>query len=206
MKLTKLLSVLSALVFCAGVVIVARAQQPGAIDKRNTITSGAERRNALIAEQTKSAEESIARLQQSLKSLQQAQQKSRGQVVQYTLSLYGFDRKVQNAVAEFVNAQEAALEPLRAQSSRIAQVAAKTPADAQMKTLLAELRASTEKEKARRAAAVKSLDAVIGFSKDLRLEATLTSLGIIGDETLILAGVDLNRMGALAKSASMSSK
>lgn len=99
------------------------------------------------------------------------------------------DTATQDAILEFVNAEEKARGAVRETGRKVFE-AARTGAvaDTQMSVLLGEFRNAVLDEKARRVAAARALDEKIGYTKKPRLEALLVMMGFIGDEALYMAG------------------
>jgi hypothetical protein len=118
----------------------------------------------------------------------QANATARERGLRSLLAEAGFEQKdVQDAVVAFVNEQDQAREPLRDQAAKLMDtVTGAATGDALVPGLLAELRKNVAAEKERRKAAETALDAKINYSKQPRLEAILTVLGIIGDEAVSL--------------------
>lgn len=122
--------------------------------------------------------------------MMQRMQQMREEGMRRMLTDAGFaDAIVQDAIIAFGAAQEKATQSLRQKMRQVTE-AARTGAvtDAQMSTLLAEFRADVAAEKTRRAAAQKDLDTKVNFSKQPRLDALLTTMGLIGDEAAVVGG------------------
>ncbi|HEX8235869.1 MAG TPA: hypothetical protein VF600_07920 [Abditibacteriaceae bacterium] len=103
------------------------------------------------------------------------------------------DAATQNTIVEYIageqEAREKSRQSLRTANQKLAQ-AVRTGAvtQAQLGTLLGEFQNAAADEKERRATTAAELDRKVGYSKNPRLEAVLTILGAIGDESLYLAG------------------
>jgi hypothetical protein len=103
------------------------------------------------------------------------------------------DAATQNTIVEYVaseqEAREKSRQTIRTANQKVAQ-AVRTGAvtDAQLGILLGEFQNAVADEKERRAATASELDSKVGYSKNARLEAVLTILGAIGDESLYMAG------------------
>lgn len=110
------------------------------------------------------------------------------QSVRQQLQASGFtDKALQDAVIDFMQAQEKARGPLRDKAREVgAAIRNNATTDTQMATLTNAFRIAIEDEKTRSEAALKTLDAKIGYAKKPRLEALLMMLGLIGDETSYL--------------------
>jgi hypothetical protein len=103
------------------------------------------------------------------------------------------DAATQNTVLQYVNSEQEAREKaratLRTANQKLAQ-AVRTGAvtEAQLGTLLDEFQNAAADEKERRAKASAELDRKVGYTRNPRLEAVLTTMGAIGDEFLYMAG------------------
>ena len=109
----------------------------------------------------------------------------REQAIRQGLTQLGFTQaETQDALVEFVNAQEAATRPLQ-EKQRALMTALVNPAttNEQISVLTTEWTALATAEKTRRAQAIKDLDASISYSKNPRLNALLTVFGVLGDES-----------------------
>jgi hypothetical protein len=96
----------------------------------------------------------------------------------------------QDAVVALLEEQEQALDPLRLQAKRLAQaVASKDVPDAQIGTMLQELRAALKTEQGRRTVALTEMNAKIHYDQDPRLETALLFFGVVGDEAGVLDAV-----------------
>lgn len=128
---------------------------------------------------------------------QQFMRQMQEQRIRGMLAPAGFtDAALQDAVIAFVNEQDKATEELQQKQRQIARAAREGGmADAQLATLLADFRAAVAAEKTRRATATTALDAKIEFSKKPRLDALLTTAGIIGDESSIVDSMAGRGMG-----------
>ena len=124
-------------------------------------------------------------------------QDRRAETLRQSLTQGGFEEKtLQDAVIEFADEQIKAALSLREKTSKISDaVADKTTTDAQISVLLNDLHTAQAAEKARRAASEKALDAKINYTKKPRLEALLTTLNLIGEES----GGLVNIMGGMGR-------
>lgn len=99
------------------------------------------------------------------------------------------DTTLQNAVVAFADAQETARRDLRDAMRKLRDAANDTTTtDAQLSTQLAALKSAAAAEKTRGAKAESALDAQIGFSGKPRLNAVLTTLGLVGDAAAYAGG------------------
>lgn len=106
-----------------------------------------------------------------------------------TLNGYGVtDTKVQDVIVAYVKAQDAARQPLGDQSRLVTDALTNKVPDAQLFTLFATLRTQVEAEKARVEKDRKTLDTLVGYSKNPRLGVVLTMMGLIGDESNYFGG------------------
>lgn len=124
---------------------------------------------------------------------QQAQQRMeqrREEQTRNSLIEQGFTNKdSQNAILEFVKAQNKARAPIREQAQKLTEVLRdQDVTDPEITIQLADLRAAIKAEKERTEAAEKELDAKIGYTKNARLDALLTTRGILGDESFYSGG------------------
>lgn len=121
---------------------------------------------------------------------QQNRAQMREQQLRQMLTAAGYsDKTLQDAVIAFSNAQDKAKQPLRQSLQELTQAAGSaTATDEEVATILNEFRTSVEAAQVQWNKDVKTLDAAVGFSKKPRLEALLTSLGLIGDEAAFVGG------------------
>ena len=112
---------------------------------------------------------------------------AREQLVRLMLSNAGFaDKAVQDAVVAFSNEQSKAMAKLNDQSIKVRMGLREQNAPAnQLSTLLNDLNAATEAENTRRKTALEALNAKINFRNQPRLEAVLTTMGLVGDEMAV---------------------
>jgi len=124
------------------------------------------------------------------KERREALAKARERGLRLLLTEAGFAEKaVQDAVVAFVNDQDTAREPLREAAAKLMDtVSGSAAGDTLVPGLLAELRAQVTLEKERHTKALAALDAQIGYTKNPRLDATLTVLGVIGKEAVSMEG------------------
>jgi len=107
---------------------------------------------------------------------------------------YG-DKPTQDAVVACMVEQEDAAELVRTAHRKVAQALLNNALpETQVSTLMADLRSAVEEARTKQETAMAALDAKVGFSKKPRLEAFLTMVGLIGDETSYLGGF----LGSLA--------
>lgn len=124
---------------------------------------------------------------------QQAQQRMeqrREEQTRNNLIEQGFTNKdSQNAILEFVKAQTKARAPIREQAQKLTEALRdQDVTDPEITTQLADLRTAIKTEKERTETAEKELDAKIGYTKNARLDALLTTQGILGDESFYSGG------------------
>lgn len=115
---------------------------------------------------------------------------AREQMMRLMLSNAGFaDKAVQDEVVAFANEQSKAMAKLNEQNGRLRMGLREqnTPAN-QLSTLMSEYNAAVTAENTRRKTALDALDAKINFRKQPRLEAVLTTMGVVGDE-MVVAGL-----------------
>jgi hypothetical protein len=106
------------------------------------------------------------------------------------------DVKVQDTVVAFAAEREAATQALQEKSRAISMaLRSATATDAEIAAVLDGFRAAVAAERTRRAGAEKSLEAAIGWSKKPRLDALLTTMGLVGDEAAIAGGGGMGRRG-----------
>lgn len=95
---------------------------------------------------------------------------------------YGYEsRTTQDAIIEFLRAEEVAKRPLRDTGRRLISALRRGAPPERLRELVAEYKSATEADRARRTVAQAALDARLGFSLDPRLEAFLWISGILGD-------------------------
>lgn len=100
------------------------------------------------------------------------------------LGAAGFnDKAVQDPIVDFMKAQETARMPLRDKARQLSQGLANNATNDEIIIMLRDVRDAVTEEKTRHDAAVKDLDAKVNYTKNPRLEAELTVLGLIGDES-----------------------
>ena len=99
------------------------------------------------------------------------------------------DKTVQDTIVTFANEQNAATQAVRDQNRMLRDVLNdQTAPPAQIGGALKEFRDAADAETARRKTALEALDAKISYSKNPRLAAVLTTLGLVGDEMAIAEG------------------
>lgn len=100
------------------------------------------------------------------------------------------DPKAQDAVVQYSKAQDAATQKIQDLMRQLVEaVSTKGTPDDKIATLLKQLEDATAAEKARRQTARTALDAQTGYSKNARLNGLLTTMGLVGDESLMLGNV-----------------
>jgi hypothetical protein len=121
----------------------------------------------------------------------QAMQMMAEQTVRGSLGWIGFnDAETQNLVINAMREQDTIYAPVRDQHLKVAQALMNKETDEnQMATLMLSLRDAAEKARTEREATIKTLDERIAFSQQPRLEALLTMLGLVGNETQHVGGV-----------------
>lgn len=121
---------------------------------------------------------------------QQMMQERMAESFKTTLTGAGFtEESLQNAIVEHAQAQDTAIAPLRERNQKFSQaLSAGAVNDEQAAAALKTMRELVAAEKERRTTAAAALDEKIGYSKQPKLEALLTSMGLIGDEAAVLSG------------------
>lgn len=101
------------------------------------------------------------------------------------------DAETQDLVIAAMREQDALYDSVREAHLKVAQALLnnKNTGEEQVAKLLQDLREASEKARAARAMSIKNLDDRIAFSQQPRLEALLTMLGLVGDETEHIGGV-----------------
>jgi hypothetical protein len=115
---------------------------------------------------------------------------AREQMIRLMLSNAGFaDKAVQDEVVSFANEQSKAMAKLNEQNAKLRTGLREqnTPAGP-LTALMNEYNTAVAGENARRKTALDALDAKINFRKQPRLEAVLTTMGVVGDE-MVMAGL-----------------
>ncbi|MBV9865850.1 MAG: hypothetical protein JO316_10890 [Abitibacteriaceae bacterium] len=130
---------------------------------------------------------------------QQMIQQFQEQRTRRVLTAAGFtDAATQDPIVAFANAQEKARQPLLDRFQKLAQaLRANAATDAELSASLNDLRQAVADEKTRNEKALKDLDAKVSYTKKPHLEALLTVLGIIGDESSFITGGMGRGMGGL---------
>jgi hypothetical protein len=123
----------------------------------------------------------------------------REQQLRQTLTTAGYiDKTLQDTVIAFSTTQDQAKQALRQNLSQLQQtVSAPATTDAQAATALGQFRSIVEAAKAQWSKDVQSLDALVGFSKKPKLEALLTVMGLIGDESAFIGGNGMGGPGGM---------
>ena len=117
--------------------------------------------------------------------LEEQLQNRRADMLRQSLTQTGFDDKaMQDDIVDFSNQQIKAALTLREKTSKVSDaVADKATPDTQISALLNDLHAAQDDEKTRREAAEKALNEKLGYSQKPRLEALLTTLNLIGENS-----------------------
>jgi hypothetical protein len=121
----------------------------------------------------------------------------REQVVRMGLTQLGVpEKETQDALVEYMNVQEVALEPLQEkQRALLMALANQQTTPEQITTLLTDWQTAATAEKTRRAQALKDLDTSISYTKNPRLTALLTVFGVLGDESSLSSPLGGAMMG-----------
>lgn len=124
-------------------------------------------------------------------ALEAAREEEKANWIRQTLTAARYtDVELQNAVVEFMQAQEKARVPLRAAAFNLTpRIIDPAATDEQLKTDLAAFRDAVTKDQERYKTELAALDAKVKFSTQPRLETLLTVLGVIGQEAPTLGGV-----------------
>ncbi len=109
------------------------------------------------------------------------------------------DQKTQDAIVQYSRTRDAGTQKIQDLMRQLVEaVSTKGTPDDKIAALLKQLEEATTAEKTRRKQASADLDAKVGYSKLPRLTAVLTTLGLIGDDSLLLntsQGANMNMMG-----------
>lgn len=114
------------------------------------------------------------------------------------------DKALQDPIIVFWKAQETARQPLRDKTDQLMDgLRHKTATDDEVGIMMRDVRDAVSDEKTRHDAAIKDLDAQLHYTKNPRLEAMMTMMGLIGDEISYstLAGTNLMLRGFMAGTA-----
>ena len=142
-----------------------------------------------------------AQRQEMQQRMRQQMQQALDQAVRAALQQSGFtDAGLVDTVLEQSHANAEASIALSEKNTKLMDAVRNKAADADIEGLMADLRAGVKTELERRGKAAQDLDAKIGYSKQPRLEALLTYLGIIGQESAV-AGDLGSSMGRLMMGA-----
>lgn len=99
------------------------------------------------------------------------------------------DKQLQNAVVTFSNDQGTAVQPLRDQEQNLMVASSSQDStDAEVAAQLAAFQTAVANEDQRRKTALDALDAQINYSKQPKLAAVLTVMGLTGDEMAVADG------------------
>lgn len=111
------------------------------------------------------------------------------------------DKALQDPIIAFWRVQETARQPLRDETDQLMDgLRNKTATNDEIGIMMRDVRDAVTAEKTRHDAAVKDLDAQVHYTKNARLEAILTVMGLLGDEITYsnLAGTNLMMRGFMA--------
>lgn len=111
------------------------------------------------------------------------------------------DKALQDPIIAFWKAQETARQPLRDETDQLMDgLRNKTATNDEIGIMMRDVRDAVTEEKTRHDAAIKDLDTQVHYTKNPRLEAMITVMGLIGDEISYsnLAGMNLMFRGAMA--------
>lgn len=136
--------------------------------------------------------------EQRQKLADQVREFTREQMIRLMLSNAGFAEKtVQDEVIAFAKEQNTAMDKFGEQNRKMFEgMRGQDTSAAQLSGLMNEYRAAQETETSRRKTALDALDAKINFRKQPRLEAVLTTMGIVGDEMAVAGlGGGLDALG-----------
>lgn len=117
--------------------------------------------------------------------------------VRQQLTGAGFaDKAVQDPIVTYWKAQDTARQNIRDKQQQLAQ-ALNNPATSndEVGIMLRDLRDAITEEKTRQTGALKDLDTAVSYSKNVKLEALLTVLGLIGDESSYTARAGMGMGG-----------
>lgn len=99
------------------------------------------------------------------------------------LTQAGFaEATIQDPIVTFSKSLDAIRTPLRDKTTKLREAVANKSGDADVTTLIKDLRTSTEVAKKQRDEALKELEGKIGYTQKPRLEAFLITEGLLGDE------------------------
>lgn len=147
-----------------------------------------EKRRQELAAMTPAQRQEAMRLEQTQR--EEAMRQQRETFMREALKRAGTeDVATQDTIVEYVRnemqarnvASQAGRKVLQGMTNRAA-------TDPEVSALMGNLRDAVQDEKARRAVTAKDLDAKVGYTKKPRLEALLTMMGFIGDESSYLNG------------------
>jgi len=109
------------------------------------------------------------------------------------------EQKIQDAVVDFMTQQEKEREQVRDQSAKMVQALLNNEMkDEDVANQLANFRAAVDVMKGNREAALADFDAKIEYSRKPRLEAFLTMVGLLGDESSYMSGMMGSMVGLMA--------
>lgn len=134
---------------------------------------------------------------------QRADQRADQQVASEMQAAGITDPETMDAIKQFVADQRTARKPLLAMAKKIAtSLGVKTTADEATTASLADFRKAVAADQARYDKALKDLDAKIGYSTNPKLEAFLTLIGVLGNESSAVGGANAifpNPMGGFGR-------
>ena len=114
---------------------------------------------------------------------QQAMEQFQERRLREQLTQAGFtEAAIQDPIVVFSKSLDSARTPLRDKTTKLREAVANKTGDADVTTLITDLRTSTEAAKKQRDDLLKELDAKVGYSQKPRLEAFLITEGLLGDE------------------------
>lgn len=127
--------------------------------------------------------------QQMMAQMQAQQAQRREQQLRGAMTTINADTATQDAVVAFVKQQSDAATALTPKITAIRAAFAGNATDAVVTAALADYRASVEEARKTRETQTAALDKAISFSTKPKLEALLTMMGIIGDETSFVSNL-----------------
>ncbi len=127
--------------------------------------------------------------QQMMAQMQAQQAQQREQMLRGAMATINADVATQDAVVAFVKQQSDAATALMPKITAMRAAFAGNATDATVTAALADYRAAVEEARKTRETQSANLDKTISFSTKPKLEALLTMLGIIGDETSFVSNL-----------------
>jgi hypothetical protein len=120
----------------------------------------------------------------------QAMQQFIEQTLRGSMTWLGYnDKTMQDEVVACAAEQEKLLEQVREKHRKVAQALMNKAPEKDVAVLLTDLRSSVEEMSKKRTAALATLDERIAFTQQPRLEAFLSMMGLVGNETSTIGGV-----------------